>query len=38
MLLSDPLRDEYEARAARGARNYEIFDYLCNGVQSRVAG
>ena len=38
MLLSEPLSGEYEARAARGARNYEIFDYLCNGVQSPVAG
>lgn len=32
MLLSEPLSAEYQARAAHGARNYEIFDYLCNGV------
>ncbi len=38
MLLSEPLSDEYEARAADGARNYEIFDYLCNGVQAPVGG
>ncbi len=36
MLLSEPLSGEYEARAAQGARNYEIFDYLCNGVQDRA--
>ena len=38
MLLSEPLSGEYESRAAQGARNYEIFDYLCNGVQSPIAG
>lgn len=33
MLLSEPLSGEYEARAAEGARNFQIFDYLCNGVR-----
>jgi len=35
MLLSESLSGRYRARAARGARNYEIFDYLCNGVREQ---
>ena len=38
MLLSEPLSAEYQARAADGARNYEIFDYLCNGVRTPFGG
>lgn len=33
LLLSEPLSGQYRSRATRGARNYEIFDYLCNGVE-----
>ena len=33
MLLSEPLSGEYRIRAAHGARNFEVFDYLCNGVR-----
>lgn len=32
MLLSEPLNDEYRAKAAADPRNFEIFDFVCNGV------
>ena len=33
MIFNRPLRDEYAARLASGrARNWDLFDFLCNGV------
>jgi phosphonoacetate hydrolase len=32
LLLSEPLNDEYRARAAGDPRNFDIFDFVCNGV------
>ena len=33
MLLSHPLTDEYHARASCDPRNFDIFDFACNGVR-----
>ena len=32
-LLSEPLRGEYVAKAARDPRNFDIFEFTCNGSQ-----
>ena len=32
MLLSRPLNAEYAAKAARDPRNFDIFDFTCNGA------
>ncbi|MBI2948084.1 MAG: phosphonoacetate hydrolase [Verrucomicrobia bacterium] len=34
-LLSEPLKPEYQARAAGDPRNFEIFDFALNGLSSR---
>lgn len=34
MLLSEPLRGEYVARAAGDPRNFDIFEFTCNGAQA----
>ena len=34
MVLNRPLKPEYEARLASGqARNFDLFDFLCNGTE-----
>ena len=33
MLLSHPLNDEYKARALGDPRNFDIFDFACNGLR-----
>ncbi|AWT60074.1 MAG: Phosphonoacetate hydrolase [Candidatus Moanabacter tarae] len=33
MLLSEPLNDRYQAKAAGDPRNFEIFDFVCNGTR-----
>ena len=33
MLLSEPLNDKYYALAAGDPRNFDIFQFTCNGVQ-----
>jgi phosphonoacetate hydrolase len=33
-IFSGPLNDEYAARAAADPRNFEVFDYVCNGIES----
>lgn len=32
LIVSRPLKPDYVKRAARDPRNFDIFDYLCNGV------
>ena len=32
MLLSQPLNDEFAAKAAADPRNFDIFDFVCNGT------
>ena len=34
MLLSEPLSGEYVARAAGDPRNFDIFEFTCNGAQA----
>jgi phosphonoacetate hydrolase len=34
MVLSEPLNDAYAARAEGDPRNFDIFDFVCNGVRS----
>ena len=33
-IFSGPLNDEYAARAAADPRNFDVFDYVCNGIES----
>ena len=33
MLLSHPLNEAYRARAQGDPRNFDIFDFVCNGTQ-----
>jgi phosphonoacetate hydrolase len=33
LLLSEPLRGEYLARAAGDPRNFDVFDFTCNGAR-----
>jgi len=33
MLISEPLNKPYQIKAAGDPRNFNIFDFLCNGVQ-----
>jgi phosphonoacetate hydrolase len=33
MLLSEPLNDEYRAKASEDPRNFDIFDFVCNGFE-----
>lgn len=35
MLLSEPLNEEYRVKAAGDPRNFEIFDFVCNGLVPR---
>lgn len=35
MILSEPLNDAYAAKAAGDPRNFDIFDFTCNGARSR---
>jgi phosphonoacetate hydrolase len=35
LLLSEPLSDAYLARAAGDPRNFDVFDFACNGVRAR---
>jgi phosphonoacetate hydrolase len=35
MLLSEPLTDAYAAKAAGDSRNFDIFDFVCNGSETR---
>ena len=34
MLLSESLNDRYQAKAAGDPRNFEIFEFVCNGTRS----
>jgi phosphonoacetate hydrolase len=34
MVLSEPLTDAYAAKTAGDPRNFDIFDFVCNGVRS----
>jgi len=38
LVLSEALRPEYAAKAAADPRNFDLFDFICNGTQPRVAG
>ena len=33
MVISEPLSDEYLAKAAGDPRNFDIFDFVCNGLR-----
>ena len=33
-IFSEPLRPEYARRAAGDPRNFDLFDFLCNGIES----
>ena len=35
MLLSEPLSDEYALKAAGDPRNFDVFDFTCNGARVR---
>ena len=35
LVLSEPLSDEYAARAAGDPRNFDVFDFTCNGASVR---
>jgi phosphonoacetate hydrolase len=35
MILSEPLNDTFAARAAGDPRNFDIFDFTCNGASAR---
>jgi phosphonoacetate hydrolase len=32
-IFSEPLNDEYAAKAEGNPRNFDVFDYVCNGIQ-----
>ena len=32
-IFSEPLNDEYAAKAEEDPRNFDVFDYVCNGIQ-----
>jgi hypothetical protein len=33
LLISEPLTEEYYRRAQGDPRNFDIFDFACNGVE-----
>ena len=33
-LISKPLNDKYAALAKGDPRNFDIFDFICNGIKS----
>jgi len=35
MVITEPLTDDYMAKAARDPRNFDIFDFVCNGTHNR---
>jgi phosphonoacetate hydrolase len=32
LIVSEPLNEAYRARAAGDPRNFDVFDFTCNGV------
>ena len=35
MVITEPLTDDYMAKAAKDPRNFDIFDFVCNGTHNR---
>ena len=33
MVISEPLNDQYMAKAAGDPRNFDVFDFVCNGTR-----
>ena len=34
LFISEPLNEEYQAKASSDPRNFDIFDFVCNGIHS----